>query len=242
VTGPSNTTKSVASATKHSANAGTFEIAPSLLSADFARLGEEIAKVEAGGATVLHVDVMDGKFVPNITIGLPVVKSLRKATNLTIDAHLMIEEPGRYAAAFAQAGANMVSVHVEADPHLHRTLTSIRDAGARCGIAINPVTPLTALEESLEYADFILLMSVNPGFGGQAFIPSMLPKLKKLRAMINERGLATKIEIDGGIDASNIHSIVAAGADIIVAGSAVFGGGKPAEAVEDLIRTGTNWV
>ncbi|MBA3769905.1 MAG: ribulose-phosphate 3-epimerase [Blastocatellia bacterium] len=232
----------MASATKHSVNAGTFEIAPSLLSADFARLGEQISEVEKGGATVLHVDVMDGRFVPNITIGLPVVKSLRKATKLTIDAHLMIEEPSRYAAAFAEAGADMVSIHVEADPHLHRTLGSIREAGAKCGIAINPATPLVALDEALVYADFVLLMSVNPGFGGQSFIPSMLAKLEKLHSMIVERGLGTRIEIDGGIDESNISSIVRAGADIIVAGSAVFSQGTPADAVGRLMEKGTNWV
>ncbi len=232
----------MASATKHSVNAGSFEIAPSLLSADFARLGEQISEVEKGGATVLHVDVMDGRFVPNITIGLPVVKSLRKATKLTIDAHLMIEEPSRYAAAFAEAGADMVSIHVEADPHLHRTLGSIREAGAKCGIAINPATPLVALDEALVYADFVLLMSVNPGFGGQSFIPSMLAKLEKLHSMIVERGLGTRIEIDGGIDESNISSIVRAGADIIVAGSAVFSQGTPADAVGRLMEKGTNWV
>lgn len=238
----SDTTNLVTSATKHSTNVGSLEIAPSLLSADFMRLGEQIAEVEKGGATVLHVDVMDGKFVPNITIGLPVVRSLRKATSLKIDTHLMIEEPGRYAAEFAKAGADMVSVHVEADTHLHRTLGSIRDAGAECGIAINPATPLVHLEEALEYADFVLLMSVNPGFGGQSFIPSSLPKLRRLKSMIAARGLATRIEIDGGIDETNIASIVEAGAEIIVAGSAVFGRPKPAEAVEGLIDKGTNWV
>src|SRR4051794_36830114 len=147
-----------------------FEIAPSILSADFTKLGEEIRAVQSGGATVLHVDVMDGQFVPNITIGLPVVRSIRKATEMTIDTHLMIEEPGHYAAQFAEAGADMVSVHVEADAHLNRTLCSIRDAGAKAGIAINPATPLVMLEEGLAFADFVLLMSVNPGFGGQRFI------------------------------------------------------------------------
>ena len=219
-----------------------FEIAPSLLSADFTRLGEEIKAVETGGARVLHVDVMDGRFVPNITIGLPVVRSIRAATQMTIDAHLMIEEPGRYAAEFAKAGADMVSVHVEADAHLHRTLASIREVGAKCGVAINPATPLSSLEEVLPFADFILVMSVNPGFGGQKFIPTVLDKLRRLKQMIKIRGLSTKIEIDGGIDGSNIAEVVGAGAEIIVAGSAVFGGGQPTVAVRDLIDKGTDWV
>jgi ribulose-phosphate 3-epimerase len=219
-----------------------FEIAPSILSADFTKLGEEIKAIEAGGASVLHFDVMDGQFVPNITIGLPVLKSVRKVTSLTIDAHLMIEEPSRYAVKFVEAGADMVSVHVEADVHLQRTLTAIREAGGKAGVAINPATPLAALEEALPYADFILLMSVNPGFGGQKFIPTSLDKLRRLRRMIAERGLSTRIEIDGGIDAGNINKIVEAGAEIIVAGSAVFGGGKPTEAVKELIDAGTVWV
>jgi ribulose-phosphate 3-epimerase len=219
-----------------------FEIAPSILSADFTKLADEIAAVESGGARVLHVDVMDGHFVPNITIGLPVVKSLRKATKLTIDTHLMIEEPSRYAVQFVEAGADMVSVHVEADVHLQRTLVAIREAGAKAGIAINPGTPLSALEEALPYADFVLLMSVNPGFGGQSFIPTSLDKLRRLKLMIEDRGLSTKIEIDGGIDSGNIAEIVEAGAEIIVAGSAVYGGGRPAEAVKELIDKGTVWV
>ncbi|HTK37582.1 MAG TPA: ribulose-phosphate 3-epimerase [Pyrinomonadaceae bacterium] len=219
-----------------------FEIAPSILSADFTRLADEIRAVEEGGATVLHVDVMDGKFVPNITIGIPVVKSIRKGTKLTIDCHLMIEEPGRYAVEFVKAGADMVSVHVEADVHLHRTLTAIREAGAKAGIAINPATPLVTLEEAIHYADFILLMSVNPGFGGQKFIPTSLDKLRRLRQMIDSRELNTRIEIDGGIDAENILRVVESGAEILVAGSAVFGKENPTEAVKDLLEKGTVWV
>jgi len=219
-----------------------FEIAPSILSADFSRLGDEIRSVRAGGAGVLHFDVMDGRFVPNITIGLPVLRSIRKVTDMTIDTHLMIVEPGRYAAEFAEAGANMVSVHVEADPHLNRTLSSIRDAGAKAGVAVNPATPLVDLEEALPFADFVLLMSVNPGFGGQKFIPTVLNKLRRLRRMIDDARLPVKIEIDGGIDAENINEIVEAGAEIIVAGSAVFGGGKPEEAVRDLMTKGSVFV
>lgn len=219
-----------------------FEIAPSILSADFTRLADEIAAVREGGARVLHVDVMDGHFVPNITIGLPVVKSIRKVTDLTIDTHLMISEPGRYAVEFVKAGADMVSVHVEADHHLQRTLATIREAGARAGVAINPATPLVMLEEALPYADFVLLMSVNPGFGGQKFIPSSLDKLKRLRQMIDDRGSKTKIEIDGGIDESNIAEVVASGAEIIVAGSAVYGKGDSKNAVNDLIEKATVWV
>lgn len=217
-----------------------FEIAPSILSANFAKLGEDIEKAAAGGATILHVDVMDGKFVPNITIGLPVVRSLRKATSLVLDCHLMIEEPGRYAVQFVEAGANMVSVHVEADVHLHRTLTGIREAGAKAGIAINPATPLSALEESLQYADFILLMSVNPGFGGQSYIKPSTDKIRRLKTMIETQGLSTRIEVDGGVDEHNIGEVTAAGAEMIVAGSAVFGKPDPAEAVRKLIENGTD--
>ncbi|MGB7924997.1 MAG: ribulose-phosphate 3-epimerase [Pyrinomonadaceae bacterium] len=218
------------------------EIAPSILSADFARLGEEIAAVERGGAHLLHFDVMDGHFVPNITIGLPVLKSLVEATKLPIDAHLMITEPGRYAEQFVEAGARMVSVHVETDAHLHRTLTAIRERGAQAGVAINPLTPLEHLTEALPYADFILLMSVNPGFGGQKFIPTSLDKLRRLRRMIDERGLKTRIEIDGGIDSKNIAEVAASGAEIIVAGSAVFGAADPAEAVRELREATVQWV
>lgn len=219
-----------------------FEIAPSILSADFTRLAEAIDDVKAGGATILHVDVMDGHFVPNITIGLPVVRSIRKATDMIVDTHLMITEPGRYAAEFVKAGADMVSVHVEADPHLQRTLTAIRDQGGKAGVAINPATPIEALTEALPYADFILLMSVNPGFGGQKFIPTMLDKTRRLRRMIDDRGLDVRIEIDGGVDADNIAEVVAAGAEMIVAGSAVFGRGDAAAAVRELTERAAVWV
>jgi ribulose-phosphate 3-epimerase len=219
-----------------------IDIAPSILSADFTRLAEAIDVVKSAGATVLHVDVMDGHFVPNITIGLPVVKSIRNATDMTIDTHLMISEPGRYAAEFAKAGADMVSVHVEADAHLNRTLNSIRDAGAKAGIAINPATPLSSLDEALQYCDFVLLMSVNPGFGGQKFVSGSLSKLRRLRQMISEKGLDVRIEIDGGIDEKNAAEVVDAGAQILVAGTAIFGKEDPAAAVRKLIELGTVWV
>src|ERR1041385_9119372 len=212
----------------------TVEIAPSILSADFSRLGEEIEAVERGGATILHVDVMDGHFVPNITVGLPVVESLARATKLPIDAHLMISEPGRYAEQFVAAGAKMVSVHVEADAHLHRTLMSIKSAGAQAGVVINPATPVGAVEEALQFADYVLVMSVNPGFGGQKFIAQSVDKVKRLRRLIDERQLNVRIEIDGGIDRNNIETVVAAGAEIIVAGSAIFGTPDAEAAVKEL--------
>ena len=219
-----------------------FELAPSILSADFSKLGDEIRAIESGGATILHFDVMDGQFVPNITIGLPVLKSVRKVTDMTIDAHLMIDEPGNYAVKFVEAGANMVSVHIEADVHIQRTLTSIREAGGKAGIAINPGTPLILLEEALPFADFVLLMSVNPGFGGQKFIPTMVGKLRRLRQMIDAGGFQVRIEIDGGIDLDNIAQIVESGAEIIVAGSAVFGAGNPEESARQLIEAAAVWV
>lgn len=218
------------------------EIAPSILSADFARLGEEIQTVERAGASMLHVDVMDGRFVPNITIGLPVVKAISRATQLPIDAHLMIVEPGRYAEQFVAAGAQMVSVHIEADPHAHRTLSAIRDAGGQAGIAINPATSLAAVEDVIRFADYVLLMSVNPGFGGQKFIPESLDRLRRLRRMIDERASGTRIEIDGGIDRDNIAEVVAAGAEIIVAGSAIFAAKDPAAAVRELREATVLWV
>ena len=217
------------------------EIAPSILSADFTRLGEEIAAVERGGASVIHVDIMDGHFVPNITVGLPVVKAVAAGTRLIVDTHLMISEPGRWAEQFVEAGAQMVSVHVEADAHLHRTLQALRKKGARAGVAINPATPLVALEEALPFADFVLLMSVNPGFGGQKFINTSLDKLRRLRRMIDERGLSVRIEIDGGIDRTNIEEVAAAGAEIIVSGSAVFGTTDPTGAVRELREATLQW-
>ena len=223
-------------------NDKTVDIAPSILSADFSRLGEEIQAVERGGATILHVDVMDGHFVPNLTVGLPVVKSLARATQLPIDAHLMISEPGRYAEQFVEAGAKMVSVHVEADAHLHRTLTSIRSAGGAAGVVINPATPVESLAEALPYADYVLVMSVNPGFGGQRFIETSLDKVRRLRGLIQERGLTTRIEIDGGVDLNNIAAVVSAGAEIIVAGSAVFSTNDPEAAVRNLREATVQWV
>lgn len=218
------------------------EIAPSILSADFTRLGEQIAAAERGGATIIHFDVMDGHFVPNITIGLPVLRSLAHATRLPIDAHLMISEPGVYAEQFVEAGAQMVSVHIEADPHIHRTLASIKKKGAKAGIVINPATSLSALEEALQYADYVLVMSVNPGFGGQKFIPASLEKVRRLRRMIDERGLATRIEIDGGIGPDNIADAATAGAEIFVAGTSVFGQPDPAAAVRGLLAASAQLV
>ena len=198
------------------------EIVPSILSADFARLAEEIARVEKGGARILHLDVMDGHFVPNLTIGQPVVESIRKSTKLHLDVHLMIENPDRYAAGFAEAGANSVSVHYEACRHLDGTLGLIRNAGAMAGVVLNPATPVAVLEDVLEVADYVLLMSVNPGFGGQKLIPYVLEKVRKLDRMRRERNLALPIEIDGGVHLENLAEVVQAGCDWIVTGSAVF--------------------
>jgi ribulose-phosphate 3-epimerase len=223
-------------------NSRPIDIAPSILSADFSRLGQEIEAVTRGGATLLHVDVMDGHFVPNLTVGLPVVKSLAAATDLPIDAHLMISEPGRYAQEFVVAGAKMVSVHVEADAHLHRTLASIKAAGAQAGVVLNPATPIESLSEALAFADYVLVMSVNPGFGGQKFIATSVDKVRRLRRMIDERGLDTRIEIDGGIDINNIAAVVDAGAEIIVAGSAIVGAADPELAVRGLREATVQWV
>ena len=200
-----------------------FELAPSILSADFARLADEICTVEKAGADVLHLDVMDGRFVPNFTFGPPVVAAIRKVTSLPLDAHLMVETPSRFLDDFIRAGVNRLSIHAEAEPHLDRTLNHIREAGVLAGIAINPGTPLSALEEILPIADFAIVMTVNPGFGGQSFIPSVLKKMDQLRELIVRNGYRTRIEVDGGVCADNLLDILAAGAEIIVAGSAVFG-------------------
>ena len=198
-------------------------IAPSILSADFARLGEEIQAVEAAGADWIHVDVMDGHFVPNITIGPLIVKAARQSTRLPLDVHLMIENPDRYIPEFVEAGADLVAVQVETCPHLHRTVQLIRECGARPGVVLNPTTPLTTIEWILEDVEFVMLMSVNPGFGGQQFISSTLEKIRQLRSMIEKRRLSTLIEIDGGVNRTTIADIAAAGADVFVAGSAIYG-------------------
>jgi ribulose-phosphate 3-epimerase len=215
------------------------EIAPSILSADFTRLGEQIATVEEAGASYLHLDVMDGHFVPNLTIGPFIVKWVRQATRLPIETHLMIERPDDYIGAFAKAGANLISVHPEATYHLHRTLNLIRDAGCRAGVVLNPATPLAMIEEVIAEVDYVLLMSVNPGFGGQVFIPSSIDKLRRLRALIVSRGGHARIEIDGGIGPENAAEVAGAGAEILVAGSAIFGSPDPAAALR-AIRESAN--
>ncbi|MBF0117701.1 MAG: ribulose-phosphate 3-epimerase [Desulfobacterales bacterium] len=198
-------------------------IAPSILSADFSKLGEEIKAIESGGADLIHIDVMDGQFVPNITIGQLVVDAVKKITSLPLDVHLMIVNPDRYIKEFAKAGANLVSVHAEACPHLNRTIQIIKGEGIKAGVALNPSTSLSSIEWVLEYIDFVLIMSVNPGFGGQSFIKNSIEKIKALKKIIKEKGFALEIEVDGGVGTSNIAEISEAGADIFVAGSAVFG-------------------
>jgi len=209
------------------------EIVPSILSADFARLAEEMDRVQRGGATMLHLDVMDGHFVPNLTIGPPVVASIRKATRLHLDVHLMIENPDRYAVEFVRAGANSVSVHYEACRNLDATLGMIREEGALAGIVLNPATPVAALEDVVEVADYVLLMSVNPGFGGQELIPYVLEKARKLAGMRREKKLALPIEIDGGVHRENLAGVVRVGCDWIVTGSAVFHSPDPEAAVRE---------
>jgi ribulose-phosphate 3-epimerase len=222
-----------------------IEIAPSILSADFAHLAREIKKAEGGGADLIHLDIMDGHFVPNMTIGPPVVASIRTATRLPLDAHLMIEEPGKYLEKFIEAGVNWLSVHVEADTHLDRTLNFLRDKKIRAGVAINPGTSLSSLDEILPLADFVLVMTVNPGFGGQGFIRSTLKKVRRLREIIVSNGYQTRIEVDGGIGASNLRDVLEAGAEIIVMGSAIFKSESkenPSQAVREMKGIGRQYM
>ena len=209
-------------------------IAPSILSADFATLGAEVQAVQNAGADWIHVDVMDGQFVPNITMGPLVVEAVRRSTDLTIDVHLMIESPERYVADFADAGADYIAVHQEACTHLHRTIQQIRETGAKPGVALNPATPVESLQWILDDLDFVLVMSVNPGFGGQKFIPSALDKVKQLKTIIRERGLSTLIQIDGGVNPGTIGNISRAGVDVFVAGSAIFGSDDYKQTISEL--------
>src|SRR4051812_14154434 len=213
-----------------------IDLAPSILSADFAHLAEQVHAAEQGGASVLHVDVMDGHFVPNITIGPPVVKSLRQATKLPLDCHLMIEDPDQYIADFAAAGADWISVHQEACVHLHRTLECIRQNKCLAGVVINPSTPVETLTEILDIVDYVLVMSVNPGFGGQKFIPGALHKISRLARLREERNLAYRIEVDGGVTLDTVQQVVRSGAEILVAGNAVFGKGDPTANTRGLIK------
>ena len=212
----------------------TLKIAPSLLSADFARLAEEIAAAEEGGADLLHVDVMDGHFVPNLTMGPPVVKSIKRVATVPLDVHLMIEEPDRYIPTFVECGAAMISVHVEVLPHLHRTLQLIKSLGAKAGVVLNPATPVIAIEEVAADVDYVLVMSVNPGFGGQTFIPRSESKIRAVRKLLDAAGNQAPVEVDGGVDLTNAPRIVRAGAEILVAGQAIFGTGDPARAIRAL--------
>ena len=212
----------------------TIRLAPSLLSADFSRLADELRSVEAGGADLVHLDVMDGHFVPNLTIGPAIVKACRAHSSLPFDVHLMIEEPQKYIPAFLDAGANMISVHIEAEAHLQRALQQIRDGGAEAGIAVNPATAVETLSAAVEFCDYVLLMTVNPGFGGQKFIAGVVPKIRALSRTLRERGLNVEIEVDGGIDAQTAPLVVAAGARILVSGSAVFGQPDRAAAMESI--------
>ena len=215
------------------------ELAPSILSADFAHLAEQVQAAAKGGGTIVHVDVMDGHFVPNITIGPPVVRSLRKATDLPLDCHLMIENPDQYIPDFAEAGADWISVHQEACRHLNRTLHLIRSHGAQAGVVINPATPEQTLSEVLDIVDYVLVMSVNPGFGGQKFIPGALHKIRRLADMRGQRRLNYRIEVDGGVDLTTVGDVVRAGAEILVAGNAVFGNGDPTINAQKLLKAAT---
>ena len=212
------------------------KIAPSILSADFSRLGDEIRAIEAAGADYVHIDVMDGHFVPNITIGPLIVDAVRKVTSLTLDVHLMIENPDRYIPDFAAAGADIIVVHAEATSHLHRSIQLIKSLGKKAGVSLNPATPLKALDYVIEDLDLVLLMTVNPGFGGQSFIDACLPKIHSLRAMLDRRGSEAELEVDGGVKPANIARISHAGADVFVAGSAVFGASDYAATISEMKR------
>ena len=216
-----------------------IELAPSILSADFARLGEQVRAASEGGASVVHVDIMDGHFVPNLTIGPPVVKSLRKVTKLPRDCHLMIENPDEFIPAFAEAGADWISVHQEACRHLNRTLQLIKSHNCLAGAVINPATPVNTLAEVLDLVDYVLVMSVNPGFGGQKFIPGTLHKMRQLSEIRSQRGLAFRIEVDGGVSLDTVGDVVRAGGEILVAGNAVFGSGDPRRNAETLLKAAT---
>ena len=216
-----------------------IELAPSILSADFARLGEQVRAACEGGASVIHVDIMDGHFVPNLTIGPPVVKSLRKVTDLPLDCHLMIENPDEFIPVFAEAGINWISVHQEACRHLNRTLHLIKSHDCQAGVVINPATPVETLNEVLDIVDYVLVMSVNPGFGAQQFIPSTLHKMRKLAEIRSQRRLQYRIEVDGGVAMDTIADVVRAGAEILVAGNAVFGKGDPKQNAEKLLKAAT---
>jgi ribulose-phosphate 3-epimerase len=216
-----------------------IELAPSILSADFAHLADQVRSATEGGAAVIHVDIMDGHFVPNLTIGPPVVKSLRRATELPLDCHLMIENPDEFIPVFIEAGADWVSVHQEATRHLNRTLHLIRSHGAQAGVVINPATPVDALTEVLDIVDYVLVMSVNPGFGAQKFLPNSLHKMRKLAQIRAERGLNYRIEVDGGIALETVAEVVRAGAEILVAGNAVFGNGDPKTNAQRLLKAAT---
>jgi ribulose-phosphate 3-epimerase len=214
----------------------SVRIAPSILSANFAALGEDIRKVEEAGAHILHVDVMDGHFVPNITIGPPVVRSIRKVTKLPLDVHLMISDPDRYIPAFVEAGASMLTVHAEASVHLDRTLNFIRSHNVLAGVSINPATPVAAAEHALAVADMLLIMTVNPGFGGQKFIPHTVEKIRRARQIIDQRNYSCVIEVDGGIDSATVPTVVKAGAEILVVGSAIFHASEPGRKVKELLE------
>ena len=212
----------------------TLQIAPSILSADFGNLAKAVADVERGGADLIHIDVMDGRFVPNITIGIPIVAALRKATELPLDVHLMIIEPDRHINAFAKAGASMLSVHIEVCPHLHRTLEAIKSLGLKAGVALNPATPERTLDPVAHLVDFVVVMSVNPGFAGQAFIPESIQKVRVIRQLLNAAGNEAPIEIDGGIQLDNAPDVVTAGAEILVAASAIYGSNDSTLATQNL--------